>query len=307
MRKRIAMRSTMIGVLVVLLALPGLGCAAKAARASQFERFALAGTQFADAVQLVLDESFETKVATSSLVLVEARPNLDRDQRLEAIEDDDTELRERLSILDDLKKHARILRGYFVALQTLAQTDAESSGLVDVTNGLVGALGGISPAIARATVGGQGIQDLIRPAVDFAFGSFQSRALERELRRNAPTVERELALQQAALTVIADAMRSDLEAQAEAEDRDRIHLPYVQEGTLPADWNERRLNSFRRRIRLSSVDAATQAVETIRSSFVALVENRLDDAAIGALIRDVTEIVTFVEGVTRNPQREDSR
>jgi hypothetical protein len=290
--------------LLVCSVLSESGCATKTARVNEFERFALAGTQFTEAVQVVLDESFEATVGTSSLMLMEARPGLNEDKRLEELEKNDKALQERLSILNSLKKHARILRGYFVALQTLAHTNAESSGLLDVTNGLVGALGEISPAITGATVGGQKIESLVRPVVEFAFVSFQSRALERELRQHAATVERELAVQQAALRAVADAMRSDLQTQAAVEDRDRIHLPFAKEGTLPPDWRERRLNSFRRQLRLSSIDAATQAVDTLRSSFVALVENRLDAAAIGALLHDITEILTFVETLTKNPKLE---
>ncbi len=276
-------------------------CATTQARVAQFERFAIAGVQFSEAVPPVLDESFEAAVTTSSLVLEETRPGLDEGGRLAAIEEADSLLSERLAILSDLKRHARVLRSYFVALQALAQTDAESTGLTDVTGGVMEALGEVSPRIAGASVGGMRVGDVLAPAVDIAVGQFQSSVLEAELRRNGSTIERELALQEAALEAVADAMRSDLGAQAAAQDRDRIHLPYARSGTLAPDWNGRRLESFRRRIRLTSVDATAQAAATLRSSFVALVEGRLGDALIGALVQDITEVVTFAESAISDP------
>jgi hypothetical protein len=285
-------------ILVAGLAGSASGCATTQARLDQFEAFAVAGVQFADAVPVVLDESFEATVRTSSLVLEEARPTLDQDARLTELAREDSLLARRLAILTDLKGHARALRGYFIALRSLAWTDIESSGLTDVTGSLLERLGHLSPTIGSATVGGREIGDLVSPAVEFTVGQFQSAALEDELRRHAPAIERELALQQAALEVVAEAMRADLETQAAAEDRDRIDLPFARSGTLPASWSQRRLDSFRRQIRLSSVDAASQAAETLRSSFVALVQGRLGGALIGALAQDVTVILTFTEALS---------
>lgn len=294
MRATTNVRHALLYFLVASLPILGSGCAATVARVTQFESFALAGTRFADAVPDVLDESFKTTVNTSSLVLVQARKGLSDSARLEEIERNDSTIRQRLEFLNDLKRHAKLLRRYFVALQSLALTDAQSSGLTDVTSGLVSALGEISPNIASATVAGASISELVSPAATLAFAAFQSKVLEAELRRNALTVDRELSLQQAALTALSEAMRADLEAQFEVADRDKIALPYVRDGELPADWSQRRLEAFQRHIRLASVDAASQAAGDLRLSFVALVEDRLDRTMIGALLADINGIVTFL-------------
>ena len=289
-------------MLIACLPLVGGACATAGARVAQFGAFAEAGTQFADAVPAVLDESFNATVTTSSLVLAEARPGLlllDADIRrstmLEQLEQNDALLLERIGILRDVKQHAGVLREYFVALQALAQTDANSSGLTDVARGLVTALGSLSPAIANASVGGKAVSGLVPPIVNFAVAGFQSRVLEEELRRNAGTIERELAVQQAFLTAIAEAMTADLQAVYEAEDRDRIHLPYVNPGNLPGDWSQHRLASFQRQVQLSSVDAAAQAAARLRATFVQLVENKVDQGTIAALFVDINSVLTFIE------------
>lgn len=289
-----AARYTLVSALAGALS----ACATTQARVDQFETFAGAGIEFADAVPAVLDESFEATVEASSLVLEEARPFLGEDARLAELERQDSLLAQRLAILTDVKRHTRVVRTYFIALRNLAQADTEASGLTDLTEGLVARLGELSPTIRSATVGGREIGEVAAPAVSFTVGQFRSTVLQDELRRHAPAIERELALQQAALALVADAMRADLEAQAAAQDRDRIVLPYAGSGSLPSSWSRRRLDSFRRQVRISSVEAAAQAAETLRASFIALVEGRFGGALVEALIQDVTAILTFTESMT---------
>lgn len=273
-------------------------CAVGTARINQFEEFAQAGTRFADTVPPVLDEAFRVAVATDSLVLTQARVGLrSSEDRLKAIEQSNRNLAERIAILSDLKRQASLLGAYFVALQALAHTDAESSGMTEVASGIVGALGKLSPRIASAKIGGSPVSDFLAPVVSLTFTAFQSAALNRELRKNGATIERQLDLQQAALTAIADAMRAEFEIHAVAADRDSIVLPYVRDGTLPSDWAQRRADAFQRQTQLRSVDAAAKAAQSLRSSYVALVENRLDETNLTALLLDINSIVTLLEGV----------
>lgn len=283
-------------------------CAAETARINQFNTFAQAGSKFADAVPPVLDAAFAAAVETDSLVLLQARAGLSsQDDRLKAIEESTKSLSHRIAILNDLKRQTHLLRAYFVALQALAQTNAESSGMSDVADGLVGALGKVSPRIANATIGGSPISHLVAPAVSFAFTTYQSAVLNRQLRKNAATIERELDLQRAALTAIAAAMKADIQTQSAAADRNNIVLPFVRGGKLPSNWTQRRVDAFQRQVQTASVDAAAQAAQSLRMSFVALVENRLDDTGITALLQDIDAIVTFVEGMQGTQQKERQR
>ncbi|MFV1987926.1 MAG: hypothetical protein ACC682_11655 [Gemmatimonadota bacterium] len=304
MRTHVRLRA--VGILLVATA-PAFGaaCASGGARVARFDAFAEAGTQFADAVPAVLDASFEGAVATSSLALEQARPGLlllpdsvRETVMLEQLQQNDADLVTRLETLRDVKRHARLLREYFVALQALAQTGAESSGLTDVTGGFVEALATVAPSIGEATIGGQPVSELLPPVVDFAVTSFQSQVLEDELRRNAGAIERELALQVAFLTAVAETMASDYELVFAADDLDRIRTPYVRAGSLPRSWSDRRLGSFRRQSALSSVDAASRAAERLRTAFIQLVENRIDQATIAALFIDIHGMLTFVEVAT---------
>lgn len=294
-------RSISVGptrLLVVGFAISLTACAVGAARINQFDKFTQAGIQFADAIPPLLDEAFVATVTTDSLVLKQTREGLaPGEARLNEIEKSNKNLSQRIGILNDLKRHASLLRAYFVALQALAQTDAESSGMTDVANGLVGALRKLHPRIANATIGESPIKDLVAPAVSFGFTAYQSAVLNRELRKNAATIEKELSLQQAALTAIADAMKADLQTLFAAANVDNIVLPFVRKGKLPSHWTQRRVDAFQRHLQMHSVDAAAKAAQSLRTSFVALVENRLDDTGIPLLRRDINDIVALVEAI----------
>jgi hypothetical protein len=278
---------------LLLLALSACG----SARVSQFDGFAAAGIKFADTLPAVYDQSFETSVRTDSLILREARRNLPPGKdRLDEIGRSNKNLAARLAILGDLKAHAAGLRAYFVALKALATTDA-ASGLTQATKDLTASLGKLDQSITKATVGGLSINDFLGQAVPIAVAQYQSAALNAELKERAGAIERELNLQGAALSALAAAMKSELGAQLAVEERDEIVLPYARDGNLPGDWNEKRLQGFRRRLDLSVVDAAVNAAANLRLSYVALVENRLDEGSMALLITDVNQLIALVEGV----------
>lgn len=279
-------------LIVVLLA---SGCASQQVRVDQFAAFAATGSAFAQAMDPVLTESFDATATTSALVLQQVRDDLPVTDRLSALDLADTDLNDRLAILRDLKRHLSVLQSYFDALAALAATSAESSGTVGVAQGLVAALGKISPRIANATIGGSRIGDLIGPAVQFAFVSHQSKVLNDELSRRADSIDRELQLQHAALSALADAYTADLEVVAAKTYRDQVALPFAGSGALRSDWANTRTELLQSTLNTSSIQAAADAASRLRASFVALVENRLSSAGIAALQTDINAILDAID------------
>ena len=122
------------------------------------------------------------------------------------------------------------------------------------------------------------------------------------MRERAAAIERELTLQAAALSAIAASMKADLGDQFEAQDRDEIVLPYVRNGTLPSDWEAKRLAAFRRRLNLAVIDAAANAARNLRLSYIALAENRLDDSAVALILSDLNKVAALLESVKGKEQ-----
>jgi hypothetical protein len=258
------------------------------------DSLAAAGIAFADAVPAVLDESFVLSVTAASLVLAQGRADVPAAVRSQQLQSQDALLTERLSILRDLKRHALLLRSYFVALRGISQTDA-ASGISAETENLVARLADLRPEIAAAQIGGTPVNDLIQPAVDLAVGAYQNAILTRELEARGEAIEREIEVQRAVLAAIRDQMIADRELQIQVEERNPLFFQYFDEGPLPDDWADRRIAALRRVVEVQSYDAAEQAATSLHQSWIAFVENRLDPATLALLLRDVDDMLTLVE------------
>ena len=103
-----------------------------------------------------MDEAGDTAIDTDTLLLQKARPSLasgtGKDSRGKTIIDHNQLLRERLSLLSDLRRHASLLQSYFEALGSLSQSDAPS-GIGTAAGSVVTALGGLNSKIKNAKVG----------------------------------------------------------------------------------------------------------------------------------------------------------
>jgi len=271
------------------------GCATEQVRVDQFAGFAATGTAFTKAVAPVLSESFDATATTSSLVLLQARDALSPSERLQALQQADDDLDARLAILRDLKRHLGVLQSYFDALASLSATTAQSSGMTGVAQGLVDALGKLDASIANASIAGNKISSLVAPAAEFVFVVHQSHVLNEELARHAPTIDREIRLQQAALQALAEAYAADLGVVAAKAYRDSVAMPFAGSSTLPPSWSTQRATLLQSALDTTSIQAAADAATSLRSSFVALVENRLSGERIAALQTDLGNILSAIK------------
>ena len=105
-----------------------------------------------NSVPAVIDESFVLAVTANSLTIAKARENLPQADRLDTLKTSDDALTDRLTILLDLKRHAQLLRSYFIALGALAQSDA-ASGITGSTQNIVNRLSELGLKIGDANIG----------------------------------------------------------------------------------------------------------------------------------------------------------
>jgi hypothetical protein len=290
----IAMRLVLSSLLALTLAACG------SARVSQFDSFAAAGVKFSEALPAVYDQSFEASVKSDSFVLLEARAKLPQADRARNLDTSNENLRARLAILTDLKTHSATLKAYFVALKALASSD-EASGITQATKDLTATLGKLDSDITKKSIGKLPINEFIGQAVPIVVAQYKSSALNAELKERAGAIERELNLQEASLAALSKTMKSDLGVEWDIRDRDEIDIPFIKAPNLPSDWNEKRLQAFRRKLELGTVDAAASAARNLRLSYIALVENRLDESAMSLLVSDLNKLVTLLEGVKGKP------
>jgi hypothetical protein len=290
------------------------------ARINHFKEFAQAGGQYADTVSVVYAQAGDAAIDADSLVLTKTRSTIvsaregltgdalkqqaakDSKQLFDDLNEHNRLLKSRLEILSDLQKHLSLLKNYFVALSALAASQ-EPSGIGEAAKGTVDALGGISARIKKAKVGELPVGDFVQPVTTIVVSQFQRAALEKELNARSVVIANEIDLQKAALTAIARGMRDDLSSIEEAEQRGAVMAPYSSPANaLPDDWAATRKEFLKRTVKLDAVETAALAADRLKTSFIALVENRFDLADAEALVQDINRVATIIEGVQK-PQK----
>jgi hypothetical protein len=278
-------------VLATAAALP----ACTTARLDQFARFAETGVAYAGAIDALTEEAIDATIDADSAVLVRTRDALPARDRQETVLEHNALLKERAALLRDIRRHAALLRGYFVALAALAESDAPAA-IAAETEALAASIDALGARLGAAGVG-ERAGDAAGAAAEIVVARFQRQALEDELRKRAPLLQRQLELQHAAMQVIADELGADLEALANQRELAEIVEPYRSSGSLSRSWAARRREILAAASAAESADAAASAAAALQQSFRALVENRYTAADTRAVLADVNAIITLVERV----------
>lgn len=283
--------------LVALLLLLATSCAT--ARLNQFKEFSQAGIAYADATGLLIEEAGAAAIDGDSTILIRLRQNMAPEKRQKAIVEHNALLKKRLSLLADLRRHANLLKAYFIQLGALA--DRETRGdLGRSADGVFQALGDLNSRIRGAEIGGRPVSDFIGPVVEIVVGNFRKNGLESELRNRVETLERELEIQQSAMSFISEDLEADLQVRLQSLETERIIDPFQGSGTLPSGWKEDRKTVLTSTLLLSSVAATADAAKNLKMSFVALVEGR--ETNIAALVQDIGELVAFLEAISEGAE-----
>jgi len=276
-----------------------LTAACETARLPDYQRFADAGVGYTDAVPAVLDSAFTEAVRADSAVLRSVREQVpDASTRAQRLSQNTQLLRERQVLLAALGEHAQLLRGYFVLLQQLASTDSDAA-IGTRTQTIVDRLTALRPEIAAFRIGRRSIGETAGVIGPLVVSVLRARALEAELRRNGTAIKDAIALQRAALQLLAEQTRENARLGQIADERDRVTLPFARPGDLPRDWDSQRLQALRPSPSLDEVLAAEAAAKSLETALAAVAQDRTDDVSIEQLVRDVKRLQALVERAFR--------
>ncbi len=279
-------------LLLAVMSMPA--CAT--ARVSQFKQFADAGQAYVEAVEALSREAANAAVDADSAVLERVRLRVPSDERADVVIEHDELVTARIRILADLGRHARLLGAYFATLEALAESDAPRE-IGDATEALVRSMGVVNKRLRTARVGDAAIDSFSGAVVVISVANLRQAVLERELRARGQVIERELDLQQAAVTAITAQMKTDLEAVLMHREQMDVVEPYGATARLARVWTSRRREILTASASLASVEAGVRAAEHMKRSFEALVENRFGVAQYLALLADIDEVLTLIEAV----------
>jgi hypothetical protein len=278
----------------LLAACAASNCAS--ARLTSFHDFSKAGVSYVKAAERVLNDAGTAAIRSDTAVLIAARPVLSEEERRDRIVTANELLRDRLRILEDIRRHGRLLQEYFEALAALADGKTPASASA-AAQGAFKALTGLSESIRRAQIGEATIGKLVSIVAEPVVAGFKAGALEHELRQRAGAIANELALQQAALQAIAGMLTVDVQAQMNLEESQEIVAPYARNAALARSWADARERLLETTAALENADAAAHAAGALRQAFVSLVQNRFDTAALQALFDDIDSVVDVAEAV----------
>jgi hypothetical protein len=271
------------------------GCATQ--RAGQFSTFAGAGKSYAEAMLSLTEEAGKTAIDADSEILLQIRKPLDKQTRLERYQDQTKELKSMLDEMYALRRHTLLLKNYFVALSRLSETAAPTV-IGKKTENLVASLQVIHPVLENAGIGETPVKDFIGSAVPIVVSAFRQKALEDELRKNAPLIERELDLQHAVLKALSVELQSDLRIIGKQKENNLVVKPYVAEGAIPDEWKETRREALTStQFILVSSDNAAKAADKLKQTFIALVENKTSPDDFDELFTDINAMLDLVEHV----------
>lgn len=292
--KKFEQRMTVFACIVVIAPVFLVGCAS--GRVNQFKNFAQAGIAYSDSIETLTKRAGETAVDADSLILMKRRKNLSPDERGSEIVKYDELLKERFVILGNLRRHAQLLKSYFVSIAGLANSNAPSD-IGTSTEQMVNAIETLGSEIKKSQKISDGTNAQYAGGIaKIAIAHFQNAALEQELRKRSKTIEREIDLQQAAFEAMAGQIRTDIQVVLNTQELNEVVSPFKDsKEELPKDWAERRREILLSNLSLGAIDAASDAAKNMKTAFVSLVENRFTETDYQALIKDVNEIIDLVE------------
>lgn len=278
--------------LAIGIALALSGCAA---RLNQFHTFAQAGITYVTASQGVIQAAGTASVNTDSALLIKYRPDLSESQRRARVTQSDGLLKQRLNVLQLISAHGRLLQAYFQALASLSDTKAPNS-VGTAAQGLYDKLATLSPALKNAAIGGTSVSNFIPKVTEPIVATFKAHALNEELHARSVAIANEVALEQAAFDAIDNELKTDAQEQQNLSETDNI-AQYASSSPLPVGWASQRLAILSPAPSVAAADAASKAAAQLRNAFVAVVENRLDNADFTALMSDISNMLTLAKSI----------
>lgn len=201
----------------------------------EYQRLSRAGTLYVQSLDTLLKYAGDIKIDTTSEQLLQDDRILNRNQDYYK-ERTNADI-ERLKILEDLRRHNRLLARYFVLLDELASSDAPERAQQEI-GGIVGNINKIGNKLRKSNLIEDRETSIIGAIGKLIISSQIEGALREELEARAETINKELETQEVLLDVLGDSINNELKITAESIQTRLIIRPYIQEEPIVKedDW-----------------------------------------------------------------------
>lgn len=272
------------------------GCATQLT--NNAEKFAQAGIEFSDSIPLVIDESFKKSIQIDSQALLETRSFLVSKtikEKFFLLKKQNNALMKRAELFKDIKKHAKVLKAYFIALEYLASSDAPTS-VEKATTSLLLEISKINEDMKnkltnKAFDGAATLKEIIPKAGEYIVSGIKTKALELELKKNGKFIERELALFEGIMKLLEQtAIKENNTIQTQLM-KNNINMPFIDNNkTISENWISSRTQIFLNATEISPFTIAKKSAQLLRLNFIAIIKGQLTSGNIENLSITVNEL-----------------
>jgi len=267
-------------------------------RIGQFRKFADAGKTYSGAVTELLQEAGNVAIDADNENMFFNHGGFDETNRRKVYEAHTAGLKEFLKILDDCRKHTRLLGDYFTNMAALA--DSRSGETIGEKSGkIIEELNKIHPPLENAKIGGVTVRDFLAESVPPVVNLLKKNALENELRQNGKTIVRELDLQVALVSALTESLQSDLETITNYSET-TVVKPYLSGSKLPESWKKERKALLLLASASKLAGNAKNASAELRKAFTCLMENKIKPSDLNDLFAEINELIGFIELIRKN-------
>jgi hypothetical protein len=273
-------------------------CSCATQRINQFSTFATAGASYTDAMDKLTKEAGKIAIDTDSELLLKDRDQFTEAQRGPVYIERTKALESLLSVISSFRIHTSLLNSYFTVLSQLAEAKGPVL-LADQLSSIVSSLQSIHPALENASFGSSSVKDLVKTASPLLIAAFKKKGLEDELKRNAGTIERELALQSAFLQALSDQMKSDILLIIKLKDFQYVTQPYITTLGVKEAWKDKRREILTNYVSFDVIDKAQSAADALKNSFINLIRHNTNMSDLKLLFTDINAMLNLAEMVQK--------
>jgi hypothetical protein len=269
-------------------------------RLSQFSIFATAGSLYVQNLHKVIEQAGSAMIASDSAVLVAAGKiagkdvvSSHKDQYTNNIQTNDAELQQYLATLQIIDAHATLLGSYFDALAKLtnSKADAKTSSAGSLLDSIATANPKVENATLKAANSSATVKQFVPSGNPLVVAHFEVRAIDEQLKKDAPTIDQALALQEAAVTAIVSQMKDSLAVSLQGRELSDVIAPYLDNvDKLPSDWSSNREAFLRAKVAIDSVDSARAAITELHRDFRRMVEDKSASIDFTTLLNDLNKM-----------------
>ena len=261
---------------------------------AEYQRLAKAGNTYTTAMDKLLTTAGQIRIdETSEQLLNDDRLSNQTPEHYHKLSKLDVE---RLEILENLRKHNRLLTRYFALIDELATSKAPQKAQQEI-EGVVGNLNKIGTQLRDSalvpnasvikSVGGLVISLQIRGA------------LREELEKRKDTIDREFQTQQVLLEELSNSIKQDISLTIKARELRQVIRPLGEEQPISdADnWIAKRRAILTMNTTVSELEYASKSAGKFRELFKDFVEGKLNRECFNNLLTDIESFITIVDQV----------